>query len=166
MTSAGWSDIRHSQAFGIPFSGGGWLTTPVLSLIPGTGRGMGKDSGDSSRRHRTAAGLMGEGVSEINVEFNSIAPERDLVLAIGTFDGVHLGHRHLVQQVVSRARGRGCLSGAITFHPHPRAVVTGYGLPYLCTLDERRPCCGGWGWTWWRLCHSPGIYLGCPLSTL
>jgi riboflavin kinase/FMN adenylyltransferase len=63
--------------------------------------------------------------------------ERDVILTIGTFDGVHLGHRHLVEQVMRRARERGCLSGAITFHPHPREVLTGQGPAYLSTLEER-----------------------------
>jgi riboflavin kinase/FMN adenylyltransferase len=71
--------------------------------------------------------------------------EPGLILTIGTFDGVHLGHRHLVHQVVSRARERGCLSGAITFHPHPRAVVTGHGPSGLCTLDKRLALLRGLG---------------------
>lgn len=70
---------------------------------------------------------------------------RDVVLAVGTFDGVHLGHRYLVQQVVRRAGKRGCLSGAITFHPQPRSVVTGQGVPYLSTLDERLALLRGLG---------------------
>ncbi len=71
--------------------------------------------------------------------------EHDLVLAIGTFDGVHLGHRHLVQHTLRRARERGCLSAAITFHPHPRAVVTGHGPACLSTLDERLALLRGLG---------------------
>lgn len=76
-------------------------------------------------------------MSQISLQLTSIPHERDIVLTIGTFDGVHLGHRHLVQQVVRRSRERGDLSGAVTFHPHPRAVVTGDGPPYLMCLDDR-----------------------------
>lgn len=61
--------------------------------------------------------LMSEGASKMDLEFDFMAAERDLVLAIGTFDGVHLGHRYLVQQVVRRAEERGWLGGAMTFHP-------------------------------------------------
>lgn len=67
---------------------------------------------------------MSEGATKKDMEFN-MAEERDLVLAIGTFDDVHLGHRYLVQQVVRRAEERGWLSGAMIFHSHPRVVVTG-----------------------------------------
>lgn len=74
-----------------------------------------------------------------------MAEERDLVLTIGTFDGVHLGHRYLVKQVVRCAEERGWLSGAITFHPHPQVIVTGQGPPPLCTLDERLALLRGLG---------------------
>ena len=76
-------------------------------------------------------------MSQTGLQGTTIPHERDVVLTIGTFDGVHLGHRHLVQQVVRRSRERGYLSGAVTCHPHPRAVVTGDGPPYLMCLDDR-----------------------------
>jgi riboflavin kinase/FMN adenylyltransferase len=88
---------------------------------------------------------MRRGVSAVDLDPTSIVSERDFILAVGTFDGVHLGHRYLVQQVIRRARERGCLSGAITFHPHPRAVVTGQAVQFLCTLDERLALLRGLG---------------------
>ena len=74
-----------------------------------------------------------------------MVPERDVVLTIGVFDGVHLGHRHLAQQVMRRAQELHCLSGVITLHPHPQAVLTGNGPPYLVTLDERLALLRGLG---------------------
>jgi riboflavin kinase/FMN adenylyltransferase len=72
------------------------------------------------------------------MEFLSITSERDVVLTMGVFDGVHRGHRHLAQQVKRRAQELHCLSGIITLHPHPEAVLRpGNGPPYLVTLDER-----------------------------
>ncbi|MGA9347618.1 MAG: riboflavin biosynthesis protein RibF [Anaerolineae bacterium] len=67
-----------------------------------------------------------------------MTPERDIVLTIGVFDGVHLGHRHLAQQVMRRAQELRCLSGIITLHPHPQAVLGPENGPlYLATLGER-----------------------------
>ncbi len=81
---------------------------------------------------------MAEELKNVPMEFTSMAPERDVVLTIGVFDGVHLGHRHLAQQVMRRAQELRCLSGIITLHPHPQAVLRpGNGPLYLATLDER-----------------------------
>jgi len=81
---------------------------------------------------------MAEKPKNMQMGFTSMAPERDVVLTIGVFDGVHLGHRHLAQQVKRRAQELHCLSGIITLHPHPQVVLRpGNGPPYLITLDER-----------------------------
>jgi len=81
---------------------------------------------------------MAEEPKNVQMEFLSMAPGRDVVLTIGIFDGVHLGHRHLAQQVMRRAQELGCLSGVITLHPHPQAVLRpGNGPLCLGTLDDR-----------------------------
>jgi len=73
---------------------------------------------------------------ECNVALDSA--RSGLVLTIGSFDGVHLGHQHLIRQLMARADKLGCRSGALTFHPHPRAVLRPNDpLNYLSTLDER-----------------------------
>lgn len=60
------------------------------------------------------------------------------IAAIGNFDGVHLGHCYLLQQVVAAARQRSLQSLAITFWPNPRAVLQPAAWPgYLTTLAER-----------------------------
>lgn len=46
-----------------------------------------------------------------------------LSLAIGFFDGVHLGHAEVVRRAVERARERGQTPAVLTFDPHPRAVL-------------------------------------------
>jgi riboflavin kinase/FMN adenylyltransferase len=53
-------------------------------------------------------------------------------VAIGTFDGVHRGHR----AVVEAARGSGLRSTVVTFEPHPRLVL-GYEVQLLATWDRR-----------------------------
>ena len=46
-------------------------------------------------------------------------PSRPLHLAIGMFDGVHLGHRAVIEAAVHSARRSGGLAAVLTFHPHP-----------------------------------------------
>ncbi|MBV8718492.1 MAG: FAD synthetase family protein [Chloroflexi bacterium] len=61
------------------------------------------------------------------------------IVTIGNFDGVHLGHHKLIDQVVSRARALGLGSFAITFDPHPEQVlVPERKLTYLSTAEERK----------------------------
>jgi len=74
----------------------------------------------------------------VSGDFFELTTERDSVLSIGVFDGVHLGHQHLLRQVVARARQAGRLSVAVTFNPRPREVLRP-NLPseYVITLDER-----------------------------
>jgi riboflavin kinase/FMN adenylyltransferase len=64
--------------------------------------------------------------------------KRPTYVAIGSFDGVHLGHQTLLRAMVARARQDGARAAALTFFPHPRRVLQ--TLPprfYLTTLDDR-----------------------------
>jgi riboflavin kinase/FMN adenylyltransferase len=64
---------------------------------------------------------------------------RPAIVTIGNFDGVHLGHRMLVGQVVDRARALNLRSFAITFDPHPeRVLFPERRLTSLSTAEERR----------------------------
>ena len=49
-------------------------------------------------------------------------PARPLHLAIGMFDGVHLGHRAVVEAAVQSARANQAIAGVLTFWPHPSAL--------------------------------------------
>ena len=57
---------------------------------------------------------------------------RPRAVAIGTFDGVHVGHRAVVRAAVEH----GPLPTVVTFHPHPREVL-GYQVSLLATLERR-----------------------------
>jgi riboflavin kinase/FMN adenylyltransferase len=60
------------------------------------------------------------------------------VLAIGVFDGVHIGHRAIIEQAVSQARELGVDAVALTFDPHPAALLAPGRQPdQLTTLDHR-----------------------------
>lgn len=63
---------------------------------------------------------------------------RPTVLTLGVFDGLHLGHQRIMQTVVERAKAVGAVPTAITFDPHPRAVLHPESAPPLLqTLDQR-----------------------------
>ena len=60
------------------------------------------------------------------------------VLTIGNFDGVHLGHRAILEIVVDRARLLGGEAVLLTFEPHPRKIVQPDRPPsLLATLDQK-----------------------------
>jgi riboflavin kinase/FMN adenylyltransferase len=63
---------------------------------------------------------------------------RPTVLTLGVFDGLHLGHQKIMQTVVERAKIVDAVATAITFDPHPRAVLHRESAPPLLqTLDQR-----------------------------
>lgn len=55
------------------------------------------------------------------------------IVTVGNFDGVHLGHQHVLQQVVQRARSSGCRSIVVTFDPHPLRILRPDVAPRLIT---------------------------------
>ena len=61
------------------------------------------------------------------------------VITIGTFDGVHLGHRQIIDNLKQEAANAGGESVIITFHPHPRKIVSSVitGVRLINTLAER-----------------------------
>lgn len=60
------------------------------------------------------------------------------VITIGTFDGVHLGHREILADLASHAAARGLPAGIVTFTPHPLAVVNPGAAPRLLTPGPER----------------------------
>lgn len=63
-----------------------------------------------------------------------------MVVATGFFDGVHIGHRRVIETLVSAAHQRGTESLVITFWPHPRNVLQNdaRGLRLLTSLEEKK----------------------------
>jgi riboflavin kinase/FMN adenylyltransferase len=59
-------------------------------------------------------------------------------LTIGNFDGVHAGHRRILERLAALAKERGWKASALTFDPHPMRVVAPERRPPLMTLPERR----------------------------
>jgi len=63
---------------------------------------------------------------------------RGVVVALGNFDGVHLGHQEVLRRAVEEGRRREMRVVAATFHPHPRAVLGAGDPPRLLTPVELR----------------------------
>ncbi len=66
------------------------------------------------------------------------ADGRGTCVAIGAFDGVHLGHRLLLDRLVTEARDERLLPVVVTFDPHPRAVIRPEAAPMLLTSLPHR----------------------------
>jgi len=65
-------------------------------------------------------------------------PARPSVITIGSFDGVHRGHRYLIGEVADRARSKGCEAAVVTFDPLPAQVIRPESAPRSITdLDEK-----------------------------
>lgn len=61
------------------------------------------------------------------------------VVTVGSYDGVHMGHRKIIARLKESAREEGWRSVVVTFDPHPRKVVQdGEGVPGLLTLPEEK----------------------------
>ena len=72
------------------------------------------------------------------IDLKKDSPREGMVVTMGFFDGVHLGHRHLINQVVEEAKQLGRESAVITFPVHPRKVLDkDYQPPLLCGFDEK-----------------------------
>ncbi|GIJ96187.1 riboflavin biosynthesis protein [Capnocytophaga stomatis] len=77
-------------------------------------------------------------MKEITDIFNFTA-EKGSVITIGTFDGVHLGHRKIIKKLVETAKNQDLLTTVFTFFPHPRMVVQqDNNLKLIHTLDEKK----------------------------
>jgi riboflavin kinase / FMN adenylyltransferase len=61
-----------------------------------------------------------------------------LFLAIGVFDGVHLGHQSVISTSTSHARSAGGTPVVITFDPHPLKVLRPHNAPHLLTATQHK----------------------------
>ncbi|MFC1560100.1 bifunctional riboflavin kinase/FAD synthetase [Candidatus Margulisiibacteriota bacterium] len=63
---------------------------------------------------------------------------KDIVLALGNFDGIHIGHKKLLLNAVRYAKRKRARCYAMTFEPHPQQVIApNKNFKLLTTLDER-----------------------------
>ncbi|MDH6354131.1 riboflavin kinase/FMN adenylyltransferase [Dysgonomonas sp. PH5-45] len=72
------------------------------------------------------------------IDKNHSPEHKPLIATIGFFDGVHLGHRYLIEQVETIAKAKGLPSAVITFPVHPRLVLqSDYCPALLCGYEEK-----------------------------
>ncbi len=73
------------------------------------------------------------------VYLDNVSHNHDTVLTVGTFDGVHEGHRALVERIVAVAKQKNLRSVVVSFDPHPRDILQPgtNGIQLLTTLEER-----------------------------
>jgi riboflavin kinase/FMN adenylyltransferase len=63
---------------------------------------------------------------------------KDTVITVGTFDGVHRGHRDVIERLVSRSRALKIPSVLVTFDPHPLEIVNPAAAPLLLTTHDEK----------------------------
>jgi len=64
-------------------------------------------------------------------------PRRGTAVAIGNFDGVHPGHRHVLEELLRLARREGLSPVVLTFSPHPEKALRRTGIPLLQTREQK-----------------------------
>ncbi|MGE5390023.1 MAG: bifunctional riboflavin kinase/FAD synthetase [Deltaproteobacteria bacterium] len=69
---------------------------------------------------------------------NYTADGRSLYLALGNFDGVHLGHQQLIRELVAQSRNEGGRAAAFIFEPHPSRVLAPDRAPNLLVTADRK----------------------------
>ncbi len=72
--------------------------------------------------------------------FEEIKYDKKTILTVGTFDGVHKGHKAILRRLINDAEKSGLRDLVMTFHPHPQQVVKRRDkimIELLTTIDER-----------------------------
>ncbi|MDQ6718202.1 MAG: bifunctional riboflavin kinase/FAD synthetase [Gemmatimonadota bacterium] len=79
-------------------------------------------------------------MTDISINGDSALPPNvtETVVTVGTFDGVHRGHRDVVEKLVARANKLGIASVLVTFDPHPMEIVNPAAAPLLLTTREEK----------------------------
>ena len=78
-------------------------------------------------------------IMKIHFDIDKLPEFRNAVVTIGTFDGVHTGHRQIIEKMKKEAAAENGETVIITFHPHPRKIVSSVftGVRLINTLEER-----------------------------
>ncbi|MBK7560741.1 MAG: bifunctional riboflavin kinase/FAD synthetase [Chitinophagaceae bacterium] len=76
---------------------------------------------------------------QVHRDIDNLPAFRNAVVTIGTFDGVHMGHRQVIDKMKTEATSINGETVIITFHPHPRKVISStiLGVRLINTLEEK-----------------------------
>jgi riboflavin kinase/FMN adenylyltransferase len=76
---------------------------------------------------------------QVHRNIEALPAFHNAVITIGTFDGVHMGHRQVIQKLKEEAAAINGETVIITFHPHPRKIVSSaiLGIRLINTLEEK-----------------------------
>ena len=76
---------------------------------------------------------------KVHYDIDNLPSFKNAILTIGTFDGVHMGHRQIIAKMKEEAASVDGETVIITFHPHPRKVVSSVftGVRLINTLEEK-----------------------------
>jgi riboflavin kinase/FMN adenylyltransferase len=76
---------------------------------------------------------------QVHYDIDNLPVFRNAIITIGTFDGVHMGHRQIIDKLKSEAAANNGETVIITFHPHPRKVVSStiLGIRLINSPEEK-----------------------------
>jgi len=90
----------------------------------------------------------------VEEELAKFSSNKESVLTIGVFDGVHLGHKRLISELLNQAKKKKMLSGVVTFRHNPERLLSHRNkLPFLTDIEERL-----------KLLKQEGVSMVIPLS--
>ena len=74
---------------------------------------------------------------KVTKDLKNAISSRPSILTLGTFDGVHKGHRKIISNLKSEAKTNNLRSIILTFFPHPRNIVSSEIIKSISTIDEK-----------------------------
>ena len=76
---------------------------------------------------------------QVHRDIDNLPAFHNAVITVGTFDGVHMGHRQIIDKLKSEAKAINGETVIITFYPHPRKIISStiLGIRLINTLDEK-----------------------------
>ena len=84
-------------------------------------------------------------MDELRTQLDSYNIHQNTIFSIGMFDGIHLGHQHLLNQVCKIAKENSCKSGIITFTDHPRKLFDpSLDISLITSVNQKKSFINPW----------------------